>query len=87
MAEVFANQRAAQALKGEGVIVTVHQSQLGDLQEIEKGQLATITDGPTGLVHSVDYKGTTFNVSPIQPDRFFGVYGFLAYGAVVTVTT
>jgi len=87
MSEQFANQRAAQALKGEGVIVTVHQSQLDDLQNVEKGQLATITDGPTGLVHSVDYKGTTFKVSPIQPDRFFGVYGFLAYGAVVTITT
>jgi hypothetical protein len=87
MAEEFANQRAAQALKGEGVIVTVHQSKLDELQNISTGQLATITNGPTGLVHSVDYKGTTFNVSPIQPDKFFGVYGFLAYGQVVTVTT
>jgi len=87
MSEVFSNQRAAQALKGEGVIVTVHQSKLDALQNIEKGQLATITDGPTGTIHSVDYKGTTFNVSPIQPDRFFGVYGFLAYGQVITVTT
>ncbi len=87
MSEQFTNQRAAQALKGEGVIVTVHPADLDNLQNIDKGQLATITNGPTGLVHSVDYKGTTFNVSPIQPDRFFGVYGFLAYGQVVTVTT
>jgi hypothetical protein len=87
MSEAFTNQLKSQALKGEGVIVTVHQSKLANLQNIAKGQLATITNGPTGLVHSVDKKGTTFNVTPIQPDKFFGVYGFLAYGQVVTVTT
>jgi hypothetical protein len=87
MSEVFSNQLKSQALKGEGVLVTVHPSKLASLQNIAKGQLATITNGPTGLVHSVDKKGITFNVSPIQPDKFFGVYGFLVYGAVVTVTT
>lgn len=84
----FTNQTASQALKGQSVEVTVASDEIEDMQDISKGMLATIdSNGITGLVHRVDYFGNSFLVNPIQPDRSFGIYGYLAASETVTITT
>lgn len=84
----FTNQIASQALKGQGVKVTVASDEISDMQDVSKGMLATIdSNGITGLVHRVDYYGNSFLVNPIQPNTEFGIYGYLAASATVTITT
>lgn len=90
MATNYTNREAAQALKGQAVLVTVNSSDSANLYLLRKGQLATNASGKTGTVYSVDVYGTSFLVTPIQPDRDFGstsVYGYLPVGDVVSVST
>ena len=86
----FTNQKASQSLNGQGVICTVASDELDDLQTISKGMLATNnSSSKTGLVYSVDYKGSSFKISPIQPNKNFessGTYGYLAVNETVVVT-
>lgn len=82
----FTNQKASQALPGEAVIVTVASGEIAAMQNISKGQLATIdSNGITGTVYRVDYEGNSFKVKPIQPNTCFGIYGYLAAGQTITV--
>lgn len=90
MATVVA-QLASQSLKGQSVIVYLNNGdQLNTLPSITVGQ--TCTNGSsslTGLVASVDYKGNTFKIDPIQPDKTFAstsTPGFLAAGETITIT-
>jgi len=86
----FTNQKASQTLAGQAAIVTVASDELDDLQNISEGMLATNnSSGKTGLVHSVDYFGTSFKVRPQQPNTDFSsvnTYGYLAVNETVIVT-
>ena len=81
------NRRAAQSLKGTAVLVTLDGTDSAQLANFAEGDLVTAdATGRTGTIHSVDYKGHSFLVNPIQPDKEFGIYGYLAVSATVTVT-
>ena len=81
------NRKAAQSLKGTAVLVTLDGTDSAQLANFVEGDLVTAdATGRTGTIHSVDYKGHSFLVNPIQPDREFGIYGYLAVSATVTVT-
>lgn len=83
------NQESSPALRGQAVIVTLNGTDAAYLADFAEGDLVTAdTSGKTGTIHSVDYEGTTFKVSPIQPNDTFnsGLYGFLAAAQTVTVT-
>jgi hypothetical protein len=82
------NRLASQSLKGQAVIVTLDGTDSAQLENFSEGQLVTAdATGRTGTIHRVDYFGHSFSVNPIQPDREFGIYGYLAASATVTVTT
>lgn len=82
------NRKASQSLKGTAVTVTLDETDSLQLENLSEGMLVT-NDGnsKTGLIHRVDYYGNSFSVNPIQPDKDFGQYGYLAVSQTVTVTT
>jgi|GEM_PF-2105417 len=82
------NRKASQSLMGQSVLVTLDATDALQLDNLSEGQLVT-NDGnsKTGTINRVDYPGNSFSVNPIQPDRDFGVYGYLAASQTVTVTT
>ncbi len=86
----FTNRKASQALNGQAVIVTLDSTDAASLTLLSKGQLATNnSSGKTGTVYSVDTFGSSFKISPIQPDKNFessGTYGYLAVSETVIVT-
>lgn len=81
------NQKSSQSLMGTSVLVTLDSTDAAQLSNFSEGDLVT-NDGnsKTGLINRVDYEGNSFSVNPIQPDRDFGVYGYLAAAQTVTVT-
>lgn len=81
------NQKASQSLMGTSVLVTLDETDAAQLANFSKGNLVT-NDGnsKTGLINRVDYPGNSFTVNPIQPDKDFGQYGYLAAAQTVTVT-
>lgn len=81
------NQKASQSLMGTSVLVTLDETDAAQLANFSQGDLVT-NDGnnKTGLIHRVDYEGVSFLVNPIQPDKDFGQYGYLAASQTVTVT-
>lgn len=86
MATQITNVKASQALRGQAVIVTLAGDQADELAGFSEGMLCTHDQsGATGTINRVDYKGTSFSVNPIQPDRIFGIYGYLPVNATVTV--
>lgn len=88
MAIQVTNRKASQSLKGTAVLVTLDATDSAQLENFSEGQLVTAdATGRTGNIHSVDYPGHSFLVSPIQPDKEFGIYGYLAADATVTVDT
>lgn len=82
------NRKASQSLKGTSVLVTLDSTDAAQLENFSEGMLVT-NDGnsKTGLINRVDYYGSSFSVNPIQPDKDFGTYGYLAASQTVTVTT
>lgn len=88
MATQVTNQKASQALKGQGVTVTLDSTDAAELENFSEGMVCTHDQsGRTGTINRVDYFGSSFTVNPIQPDREFGIYGYLAASATVTVNT
>lgn len=88
MATQVTNQKASQALKGQGVTVTLDSTDAAELANFSEGMLCTHDQsGRTGTINRVDSYGSSFTVNPIQPDREFGIYGYLAAAATVTVDT
>ena len=87
----YTNQKASQSLNGQAVLVTLNSADAANLHLLSKGMLCTNnSSGKTGTVYSVDTFGTSFLVSPIQPDKNFessGTYGYLAVSETVIVTT
>ena len=84
---VVTQQKASQALMGPATLVTLNEADSAYLSDFTVGMVCTHDQsGRTGTIHSVDYYGTSFKISPIQPDREFGIYGYLAAAATVTVT-
>lgn len=82
-------RKSSQALAGAAVIVTLNNADAGALSLFSEGNLATCdTSGKTGLIERVDFEGSSFTVTPIQPNKTFdsGVYGYLANGQTVTIT-
>lgn len=82
-------RKSSQALAGQAVIVTLNNADAGALSLFSEGNLATAdTSGKTGLIERVDLEGSSFTVTPIQPNKTFdsGVYGYLANGQTVTIT-
>ena len=88
MSLVFTNQVASQALKGQGVKVTLDSSAtLNYLSQVTEGQACVVSGtSKKGTVRKVDYDGNSFLVVPnTDADTFNSVAGFLAAGATVTV--
>lgn len=91
MAISVTNQKAYQSLNGQAVLVTLNGTDSAQLSNISEGQLCTnASSNKTGLVHRVDTYGTSFWINPIQPDKNFasaGIYGYLAAGETINITT
>ena len=85
------NQKASQSLRGQAVIVTLDDTDSAELANISEGDsCVNDSSGKTGTIYSVDTKGHSFKISPIQPDRDFAsasVYGYLAVNETITITT
>lgn len=82
----FTNRKAAQSLRGQAVLVTLNGADAANLDQIAEGQICFAnTAGVYGTINRVDYYGTSFSVKPIQPDKSFGVYGYLAANEIVNV--
>ncbi len=88
MAIQVTNRRASQSLQGTAITVTLDSTDSAQLANFSQGDLVT-NDGnnKTGTINRVDYEGNSFSVNPIQPDKDFGQYGYLAVSQTVTVTT
>lgn len=72
MAQTFTNQVASQALRGQDVIVTLDSNDALNLDLLSIGQSAWIDSTSIyGVVSFVDYYGTTFHITPLQPDFSF----------------
>lgn len=88
MSTQVTNRIASQALRGQGVKVTLDSTDAAQLANFTQGLVCTHDQsGKTGTINRVDYDGNSFLVTPIQPDREFGIYGYLAAAATVTVAT
>lgn len=88
MSTQITNRKASQSLKGQAVTVTLDATDSAQLENFSEGMLCTHDQsGRTGTIHRVDYFGHSFLVNPIQPDKEFGIYGYLAASATVTVDT
>ena len=86
MAIQVTNRKDSQSLKGTAVLVTLDSTDAAELENFSEGMLCTHdSTGKTGTINRVDYFGNSFSVNPIQPDRDFGIYGYLASGQTVTV--
>jgi hypothetical protein len=82
------NREASQALNGQAVIVTLDGTDSANLSSFDKGDRCRHEQsGIYGLIHKVDYEGTSFSVNPLQPNLAFGIYGYLPVSATVTVFT
>lgn len=88
MSTQITNRKASQSLQGQAVTVTLDATDSAQLENFSEGMLCTHDQsGRTGTIHRVDYFGHSFLVNPIQPDKEFGIYGYLAESATVTVDT
>lgn len=92
MSTGYTNRKSSQSLRGQAVLVTCNSTDAANIYLLRKGQLATMASSSnTGTVGFIDIYGISFEVNPIQPDKTFesggGVYGYLAVGEVVTVST
>jgi len=81
------NRRESQALNGQAVVVTLDGTDAAFLDSFSEGMSCTHdSTGKTGTIHSVDYFGNSFKVSPIQMNKDFGIYGYLNVSDTVTIT-
>jgi len=88
MSVQITNRKASQALRGQAVLVTLDATDSAQLVNFNQGMICTHdSTGKTGTINRVDYKGNSFSVNPIQPDKDFGIYGYLAVSDTVTVST
>lgn len=66
------NTKDSQALRGQAAIVTVAANQIAAMRQFSVGETVTCDGGATlGTVHSIDFYGNSFKVSPIQPNLSF----------------
>lgn len=88
MSTNYTNRKASQALRGQGVLVTLDATDSANLDLLAEGQICFANSiGVYGTINRVDYYGHSFSVNPIQPDREFGVYGYLPVNEIVNVGT
>lgn len=84
------NQKASQALRGEDVVVTLSAAQQSNLANIAPGQPCSISGVAVyGVVARVDSYGTSFEVTPLQPNLDFASPsqpGYLASSATIVIT-
>lgn len=85
---VLTNTRAAQALPGQGVRVTLSWSEANaNIPLIEEGMRCTV-GSIEGYVSEVDKLGLSFKATPAMPTRAFqSTAGYLMNGQNVTVYT
>lgn len=84
------NQKAAIALEGQSVVVTLSAAEsLSVLPVLAEGQAVTNnSNSAKGIIASVDAYGHSFKVKPVQPNTQFntGTTGKLAEAELLTVT-
>lgn len=90
MSFTVTNQKYSQALRGQGVKVTLSPSDAAlYLDTIEVGDECTADSSDKGgTVRSVDRLGNSFKISPKQPNDTFNSLstpGYLASGEVISV--
>lgn len=77
------NIKASQALRGQGVTVTVATSEIPAMREFTVGEIVN-TGSVLGTIYSVDYYGNSFKVIPIQPNLTYSdTRGYLDVDAIV----
>lgn len=85
------NRKAAEALRGEGVVVTLNAADQSNLASILPGQACSISGVAVyGTIARVDSYGISFEVSPLQPNLDFASPtkpGFLAASETIVITT
>lgn len=85
------NQKASQALRGEGVVVTLNTADSANLVNFSAGQQCSISGTSIyGVISRVDGYGHTFNVDPIAPNLTFSspsAPGYLKASETVVVST
>lgn len=85
------NRKAAEALRGEGVVVTLNAADQSNLASLLPGQPCSISGVAVyGTVARVDLYGISFDVNPLQPNLDFASPsqpGYLASGASIVITT
>ena len=63
------NIKSSQALRGQSVRVFLAQSELGVLQSLQVGQIVEVAStNALGYIVSIDLFGTSFLISPVQPN-------------------
>lgn len=88
MSQNYTNRKASQALRGQATLVTLDSTDAANLYLLAEGQLCFAnTAGVYGTINRVDYYGNSFSVKPIQLNREFGTYGYLAVNEIVNVRT
>lgn len=85
-------QIASQSLKGQDVVVHLSGAQaVASLGNLLKGQVATIaSSAKVGKISFVDYFGSSFQITPAQPNLTLessSTPGYLAAGELIQVTT
>lgn len=81
------NRTASPALRGQGVKVTVNQSEQSELASLVLGATVTAASTKTGTIFSIDLEGYSFIVTPTMPVGYFdssATPGVLNVGEVIT---
>jgi hypothetical protein len=81
------NRVAASALRGQSVKVTLDSTDSAQLATMVLGTVCTASGSSnTGVISSIDVYGTSFEVTPIQPNKRFDGTAQGQLAASVTVT-
>ena len=81
------NSGSAQALRGQGVKVSVSASDQSKLAALTVGATVTAASGKTGQIYRIDSFGSSFIVTPTSPVGLFdstSTPGILAATEVIT---
>lgn len=85
-------QIASQSLKGQDVVIKLSGAQaVSALPNLLKGQVATVaSSAKVGKISFVDYFGSSFQITPVQPNltlESLTTPGYLAAGELIQITT
>lgn len=74
MGFILTNQKSSQALRGQNVKITLSAADAATYLDTLYIGMECRDDASfefLGFIYSIDYKGNSFEVAPIQPDKTF----------------